>query len=157
MARDTRFPKVSQRPLARLRVAGLPSRCTLPTMQLRSLRPWRTPRDSPPCHRLGEGSAPPPTPRVRVRQLWPQLSPREGAGRCWAARSLLARAASVRSSCIRSHCAYWMLGLRHPGSPRCPTAWERNTKVQRPTACDPHRSAASSSARRAHGQGGMMV
>lgn len=48
-ARDTRFPKVSLRPIDRhrLRDAGLPSRCALPTMQLRSLRPWRTPRDSP--------------------------------------------------------------------------------------------------------------
>lgn len=77
------------RPLAghHLWVAGLPSRCSLPTMQLRSLRPWRTPRDGPlpPPGRVSRSTS---NPEGAGAAAVAQLRPREGAGRCGAARSL---------------------------------------------------------------------
>lgn len=106
-------PVVHHRPW----VAGLPSRCSLPTMQLRSVRPWRTPRDGP---------LPPPG---RVSR---STSNPEGAGAAAVApaeapggrrqvpggpQPPYARVPPARCSRIRSHCPSWMLGVRQPRSP----------------------------------------
>lgn len=162
LARDTRFPKVSLRLVVRHRlwVARLPSRCSFPTMQLRSLRPWRTPRDGPlpPPGRVSHSTSNPEG--AGAAAVAPAQAPGGRRQVRGGAQPPCARVPPAPCSRIRSHCPSWMLGVRQPRSPRGPTAsgrGERGKKARRPAACDPHCSAARSSARRARGQGGMMV
>lgn len=163
LARDTRFPKVSLRPIDRhlLRVSGLPSRCALPTMQLRSLRSWRTPGDSPlpPPGRVirstsnpeGAGAAavaPAEPPGGRGQVLGGAQPP------CSGGQHLRAGRASARTA-LRG-CS---VSTSQPGSPRCPTAWEREARRcgnQRHVThtAPPH---AAQLGGRAGRQGGMMV
>lgn len=161
LARDSRFPKVSPRPVVRHRlgVAGLPSRCSLPTMQRCSLGPRRTPRDGPlpPPGRVSRSTSNPEG--AGAAAVTPAEAPGGRRQVRGGAQPPYAPAASARCWRIRSHCPSWMLGVRQPRSPCGPAArgGKRDEKARRPAACDPHRSTARRSARRTRGRGGMMV